>query len=411
MLLLFVCWRNTRPWTSYVVAHGGELNTILGLLQQYNLTVEPRLPQVGFSKDKLCTSCVLLLVGPPVGARVGECTRSVEIIVFIINMENVQEHNEDECASGRSCRVVGSVTGLVKPREESECPSHKGMLARAGEAEEGESQRYNATSIENQSDTGSSGKEVARRGKEVEGTEKRQPEWIDFSSWLQGQRGKGSPAVVGSTSAAENNPISDVSQRERRCLGSVSPEDLGRSQEGGLDRHPLKAVARQGPLLPKDCRLESRLLFHSGRNIQGRQERSILLAKPGMPSEMSTMLPTKDAGALLSALYEPLVEVSVGVLVRKLECPTKLQPLEDMGTLSLWLLPNEDLSLVFQAQMPKKAIELIAPGTDMLSILQHGLKTIENVKHNSIEISLWEELARFPRMREEEDPGMGVDCS
>lgn len=86
-----------------------------------------------------------------------------------------------------------------------------------------------------------------------------------------------------------------------------------------------------------------------------------------------------QAAALVSAICEPLVQVQVGKLTRRLEAPTILSPAEDRGMLSLWLLPNDDLSLVWQGRA--------TPTHQHASPSQQG---------RSCEISVWEELARFP---------------
>lgn len=81
-------------------------------------------------------------------------------------------------------------------------------------------------------------------------------------------------------------------------------------------------------------------------------------------------------------LSEPLVSVAVGRLVRRLESPSRLQPTPDRGTLSLWLLSNDDLLLVFQGR------QRAAPPTHMCSLRDELEETTMT--------TVWEELARFP---------------
>jgi len=87
-----------------------------------------------------------------------------------------------------------------------------------------------------------------------------------------------------------------------------------------------------------------------------------------------------QAAALVSAICEPLVQVQVGKLTRRLEAPTILCPAEDRGVLSLWLLPNDDLSLVWQGRATSAREQAASPSEE------------ERTHH----VSVWEELARFP---------------
>lgn len=82
----------------------------------------------------------------------------------------------------------------------------------------------------------------------------------------------------------------------------------------------------------------------------------------------------------MTALCEPLVQIRTGRLTRRMESPTKLQPTGEVGVLGLWLLPNNDMSLVWQAQ------ELYA---------NVGQDDPRGAEMDS-SVTLWEELVRFP---------------
>jgi hypothetical protein len=92
--------------------------------------------------------------------------------------------------------------------------------------------------------------------------------------------------------------------------------------------------------------------------------------------------------SLLNVLSGPLVEVRAGRLTRKLSAPTRLQPVPDeRGTLALWLLPNDDLSLVWQATVPGP------PRVDLAVVADGGGRPCRLASCGAV---LWTELARFP---------------
>jgi len=111
----------------------------------------------------------------------------------------------------------------------------------------------------------------------------------------------------------------------------------------------------------------------------------------------SVILLSSQAKSLLAALYEPLIQVSVGRLTRRLEAPTILCPSEDRGTLGLWLLPNDDLSLVWQGRATQQS------EVDYASLhpLGRGLgrRGACDIQRCRVEVAAWEELARFPSIR------------
>lgn len=143
---------------------------------------------------------------------------------------------------------------------------------------------------------------------------------------------------------------------------------------------------------------------------------TIMLAAPGMPLHKSPFITTRQATSLLSALCEPLVQVGVGRLTRRLESPTLLRPTEDKGVISLWLLPNDDLSLVWQG----RAADVSLPGptttgttgtatvassspppslsnpTPCPSTSGPAVQAVQDVERAGCEVTVWEELARFP---------------
>jgi hypothetical protein len=74
---------------------------------------------------------------------------------------------------------------------------------------------------------------------------------------------------------------------------------------------------------------------------------TVMLAIPGMPLDKAPILTARQASSLIASLSEPLAQVKVGRLTRRLEHPSKLVPTEERGTLSLWLLPNDEMSFMW----------------------------------------------------------------
>lgn len=108
----------------------------------------------------------------------------------------------------------------------------------------------------------------------------------------------------------------------------------------------------------------------------------------------------------MNALYEPVIEIEVGVLTRSLESPTRLAQAQELGsgTISLWLLPDDSaVSLVYQSKRQMGANES-KTSFDVYKKLNSGLFD-QDLSVKNLEVSTWEELARFPRMREGDDPG------
>lgn len=129
-----------------------------------------------------------------------------------------------------------------------------------------------------------------------------------------------------------------------------------------------------------------------------------MLAAPGMPLHQAPVLTAKQASALMAAICEPLLSLPVGRLTRKLSAPTKLQPTEDRGILSLWLLPDDSLSLVWQSaqQLASAALEDIAGpsslGATRSRITGSGGSEQVPGMQQSCSVAVWEELAHFPAM-------------
>ncbi|KAG7673263.1 hypothetical protein Ndes2526B_g03307 [Nannochloris sp. 'desiccata'] len=216
--------------------------------------------------------------------------------------------------------------------------------------------------------------------------------WVSFQSWLAQQRnGDGSPEANNSNDSmvpATNNLTNDSSSED------AHPQAPQPSRPQGGQSSSVSAS------LARDCRMETRLLDGSAR---GRQDMTIMLAAPGMPLHKSPLVTTRQATSLLSALCEPLVQVSVGRLTRRLESPTMLHTTQDRGVLSLWLLPNDDLSLVWQGRIKETTSSRSAPEvssssreTTSAAPTVGTAPVVHGEQCDSCDVSLWEELARFP---------------
>jgi hypothetical protein len=199
--------------------------------------------------------------------------------------------------------------------------------------------------------------------------------WLPFAAWLESQRAaeeaeQPSPAPAPGGNGDDSAPPSEPSSSD-----DASPPSPSRPSRSSV-----------ASSLARDCRMETRLLDGCAR---GRQDMSIMLAAPGMPLHKSPLVSTRQATALLAALWEPLVQVGAGRLTRRLDAPTMLRPTEDRGVLSLWLLPNDDLSLVWQGRAPASD----APTTPPAAGADPAVRSIDRA---GCEITVWEELARFP---------------
>lgn len=107
-----------------------------------------------------------------------------------------------------------------------------------------------------------------------------------------------------------------------------------------------------------------------------------------------------QASSLVSAIAEPLVTIDVGKMTRQLSDPVKLRHVEScQGQLRLWLLPNDDLSLMWHhtAAGPRVSTSAIigrALDEDVDDEREGGL--LADVREASCQLSFWEEIARFP---------------
>lgn len=212
--------------------------------------------------------------------------------------------------------------------------------------------------------------------------------WLNFKSWLDAQRGQRERASDDVPLTERPEPSSSSNAAASSSGPSTSSSSYGSSHSNDI-RRPSR------PPLARDCRAETRLTEAAlGRG--GRQEMTLVLAAPGMPLSKAPLISAKQMGALLQVLCEPLVQVSVGRLTRQFESPQLLHPTEDRGILSLWLLPNDDLSLVWQSKPPKNAKGEENGSTE---VGVGGLRSpagVQLLEESGEEVSLIEEVARFP---------------
>ena len=205
--------------------------------------------------------------------------------------------------------------------------------------------------------------------------------WMNFRSWLKNHM----------ESAATADDCVEQEEEEQLQQNAV-PVSTSEAKKGS-------------PILLKDCRHQSGLMTGVGGSSRARQEMTVMLGAPGMAMDKCPIVPSKAINSVMSSLYEPLVKIEVGVLTRHLESPTRLKPrgFAGRGTLSLFMLPDESLSLVYQSVIAKGTDEVVKnSGSDfaIVDMLKCGMRNVRNVEYASAEVSMWEELARFPRWRE-----------
>jgi hypothetical protein len=245
--------------------------------------------------------------------------------------------------------------------------------------------------------------------------------WISFQSWLSQQQGRRTDPQLGATAAELSQDTSSQASTSTENTGDVSAHSTeSTSSVAATTSIPQRRLARAP--LAQDCRTETRMT--EGNVHRGRQEMTLVLAAPGVPLHKAPVITAKQAGALLQALCEPLVHVAAGRLTRRLEKPNLLQPTEERGILSLWLLPNDDLSLVWQSTcrsdlatsqtsfdaessggVPSQALPRASSGGADAATVQG-----QAVHETSCDISMLEELIRFPAgcHLESEDPVVTV---
>ena len=231
------------------------------------------------------------------------------------------------------------------------------------------------------------------RGKESVAPQK---SWLDFGSWLAQHKGE----------RESSNPEGDV--------GDVGDDDTNEANEANeRDAHVQVETGAALPattsaaMAPKDCRQESNLLTSFGR--QGSQEISVILGATGIPASMCPVVPTKMVASVLTALYEPLVKLEVGVLTRAMESPMQLKPREKIGkgTLALYILPDDSLSLTFEAPLDGGSMDVASAQNtkEVMGMVNMnlGLNDVRSANTEEFHGTVWEELARFPRWREHSD--------
>lgn len=216
--------------------------------------------------------------------------------------------------------------------------------------------------------------------------------WIEFGTWLKNHQ---SASSDDEQDGEDTSVEVQVHQGRSVSFGAdEAVEDMTQHSEPTPGKGPV--------MIPKDCRMESSLLAGvSGGPVRGLQEMSIMLGAPGIPAIQCPVIPTKAIGNIVTALYEPLVTLEVGVLTRTLESPMLLKPRNNVrhGTLSLYILPDDSLSLTFEGHVEN----VEKKNSSVLDILNHGMSHVQNIKYADVQASMWEELARFPRWREQTD--------
>ncbi|GAB4819212.1 hypothetical protein N2152v2_006258 [Parachlorella kessleri] len=207
--------------------------------------------------------------------------------------------------------------------------------------------------------------------------------WLPFASWLQQQC---SNQEDGSRRSSDQ-----LHSPQQAALRRPSPA-AGASARGACGApSQQRALLRGGHSTVSDCRGEQRMLEGY---VHARQEMSVALNAPGLPVHSAPVVTAKQATALLRAISEPLVSLEVGRLTRKLSSPAKLQPTQDRGMLSLWLLPNDDLTLTWQATLPVAASE--QPQAAGLDARPGGAVGAAAAEHVSCSMTVWEAIAHFP---------------
>ena len=212
-------------------------------------------------------------------------------------------------------------------------------------------------------------------------------DWLDFGSWLARHQGEADTC---------EEHVEDMSGR-READSRVYVES-----------GPAPPARTNAAVAPKDCRHESSLLTSFGKH--GAQEISVLLGAAGIPASKCPVVPTKMVASVMSALYEPLVKLEVGVLTRAMESPMQLKPREVIGngTLALYILPDDSLSLTFEAPLDFSDGMDVASAQNAKEVMgivnMHlGINDVQSTELKDVHGTVWEELARFPRWREHSD--------
>jgi hypothetical protein len=228
------------------------------------------------------------------------------------------------------------------------------------------------------------------------------------------------PADPAAPSSSNTNSSSRGSSMLTARGGGAPSQPAAPDTPGQLARHATLA-----PRLP-DCRAEMRLT--NDASSRARQEMTVMLAAPGMPLHQAPILTAKQASALMASICEPLLSLPVGRLTRKLSAPTKLQPTEDRGLITLWLLPDDSLSLVWQSAQqledpaapltPSSSSNSLGSSTSGAAAEQQDSSSSSDggsqqaPLQQSCSVAVWEELAHFPAMAHllEDAPGEQPRC-
>jgi len=201
--------------------------------------------------------------------------------------------------------------------------------------------------------------------------------WIDFGSWLKVIR-------------------EDDDQEEEEDDQEMDDDDDITPRNG-----PVHGMNKNGAkIIQKDCRMQHGRLGPG----YGHQEISVMLGAPGISADKNPVVPTKVIGSVINVLNEPLVKVEVGVLTRTMNAPTSLvpRPYAGRGTLALYILPDDSLSLVYSGTIQNDK-DISEAGASRLERVQSSLTYAETIECAEMETCMLEEIARFPRWREDMD--------
>lgn len=175
--------------------------------------------------------------------------------------------------------------------------------------------------------------------------------WLPFQQWLQQQVSSDAASSGGVGKATGGDALAPA------AAPTTTPVTAQQLPPRPAARPALRAAA-------SDCRAEVRLASEGA----ARQEALVLLASPCLPLHRAPVLSARQAASLVSVLAEPLVAIKCGRLTRRLAAPARLEPTAERGRLSLWLLPSDELVLLWQAdrrlEPPPLRGPLAAPAAD-----------------------------------------------
>ncbi|CAD7698644.1 unnamed protein product [Ostreobium quekettii] len=181
------------------------------------------------------------------------------------------------------------------------------------------------------------------------------------SEGLPSESGQQHPALQSGNEVVHH--VSSILDRPQGTAGAFR-QVKATGQERAPTFHPLPSMFTEPPqrasslctpssmAIPmlaalQNCRMESQMV--SG-HADAQQEMSLMLAIPDLNVGAAPMLTLQQAGSLLRAISKPLSCLKVGRLTRKLgHTPGFLRATEDVGMLTLWLLPSSDVSITWHA--------------------------------------------------------------